>query len=78
MRLRANIMNQLREHVTAQSWRQIDAAEHLGVTQPRIPDLMRGRISQFSIDALIEMASTASIHFDVILLEGPSPIEANA
>jgi len=78
MRLRAELINQLRQHITAQGWRQTDAAERLGVTQPRISDLMRGRISQLSIDALIEMASAAGLHFDVILREDPSPIEAKA
>jgi predicted XRE-type DNA-binding protein len=33
------------------------AAEHCGVTQPRINDLLRGRVSRFSLDALVNIAT---------------------
>ncbi len=36
---------------------QADAAKHCGVTQPRINDLLRGRISRFSLDALVNIAA---------------------
>jgi predicted XRE-type DNA-binding protein len=32
------------------------AARHCGVTQPRINDLLRGRVSRFSLDALVNIA----------------------
>ena len=38
-------------------WTQAEAASHCGVTQPRINDLLRGRISRFSLDALVNIAS---------------------
>jgi predicted XRE-type DNA-binding protein len=38
-------------------WTQAEAAHHCGVTQPRINDLLRGRISRFSLDALVNIAS---------------------
>jgi predicted XRE-type DNA-binding protein len=38
-------------------WTQAEAAKRCGVTQPRINDLLRGRISRFSIDALVNIAS---------------------
>jgi len=38
-------------------WTQAEAAKRCGVTQPRINDLLRGRISKFSIDALVNIAS---------------------
>lgn len=37
-------------------WTQAAAAEHCGITQPRINDLLRGRISRFSLDALVNIA----------------------
>jgi predicted XRE-type DNA-binding protein len=41
----------------ARSWTQKEAAKRCGVTQPRINDLLRGRISRFSLDALVNIAS---------------------
>ncbi len=38
-------------------WTQTEAAERCGVTQPRMSDLVRGRVSQFSLDALVNMAT---------------------
>jgi predicted XRE-type DNA-binding protein len=40
----------------AQGWTQAEAAQRCGVTQPRMNDLLRGRISRFSLDALVNMA----------------------
>jgi predicted XRE-type DNA-binding protein len=52
-----------------ESWRvtQAEAAKRLGVTQPRMNDLVRGRIDKFSLDALIELAAQAglSVHVKV-------------
>ena len=42
---------------TKGSWKQAEAANQCGLTQPRINDLLRGRISKFSIDALVNIAS---------------------
>jgi predicted XRE-type DNA-binding protein len=41
------------------------AAERLGVTQPRISDLMRGKINLFSLDTLITMLTQAGLKVDV-------------
>lgn len=45
----------LRETIRNSGWTQAAAAKRCGVTQPRINDLMRGRIDRFSIDALVKM-----------------------
>jgi predicted XRE-type DNA-binding protein len=42
--------------VLAQGWTQAEAAQRCSVTQPRMNDLLRGRISRFSLDALVNMA----------------------
>jgi transcriptional regulator with XRE-family HTH domain len=44
-----------------------EAAKLLGVTQPRISNLVRGRIDLFSIDTLIEMLARAGVHVDIVL-----------
>jgi len=57
LRLRAELMEQIAAIVKDGGWTQVDAAGRCGVTQPRINDLLRGRISRFSLDALVNMAS---------------------
>lgn len=44
---------------------QSEAAQQFGVTQPRISDLMRGKIDVFSIDALVNMLTSAGLHVDL-------------
>jgi predicted XRE-type DNA-binding protein len=43
----------LERAITARKWTQAEAARRLGITQPRVNDLLRGRLDKFSIDALI-------------------------
>lgn len=57
MRARAELMRQIAEIVKAGHWTQAVAAKHCGVTQPRMNDLLRGRVSRFSLDALVNMAT---------------------
>lgn len=55
MRARADLMLRLQEHLRKRKLSQSEAAKLLKVTQPRVSDLMRGRIDLFSADMLIEM-----------------------
>ena len=57
LRARAELMRQIAAIVRASGWKQADAATHCGVTQPRINDLLRGRVSRFSLDALVNIAT---------------------
>lgn len=57
LRARAELMRQIAELIQAQGWKQVEAAERCGVTQPRINDLLRGRVSRFSLDALVNIAT---------------------
>jgi predicted XRE-type DNA-binding protein len=50
------------ERVKAQGWTQSIAAAHCGLTQPRVNDLLRGRISRFSLDALVNIATSLGLH----------------
>jgi predicted XRE-type DNA-binding protein len=54
---RAELMRQIVVIIKANDWKQVDAAAHCGVTQPRINDLLRGRVSRFSLDALVNIAT---------------------
>jgi predicted XRE-type DNA-binding protein len=55
--LRSELMDEIEQIIQQNGWTQAQAAKHCGVTQPRINDLLRGRISRFSIDALVNIAS---------------------
>jgi predicted XRE-type DNA-binding protein len=57
LQARADLMRQIAELIQAEGWKQVEAAERCGVTQPRINDLLRGRVSRFSIDALVNIAT---------------------
>jgi predicted XRE-type DNA-binding protein len=57
LRLRSELMDKIGAIVEANAWTQVEAAQHCAVTQPRINDLLRGRISRFSLDALVNIAS---------------------
>jgi len=57
LRARAELMRQIAAIIKDKDWKQADAASHCGVTQPRINDLLRGRVSRFSLDALVNIAT---------------------
>jgi predicted XRE-type DNA-binding protein len=61
MKARCELMLAIRE--TVDGWRltQSEAAARFGVTQPRMNDLLRGRIDRFSLDALLNLAHAAGL-----------------
>jgi predicted XRE-type DNA-binding protein len=54
---RTDLMIQIAEIVKQKGWTQADAAERCGISQPRMNDLLRGRIARFSLDALVNVAA---------------------
>lgn len=67
LRARAELMRQIAAVIEANGWKQSDAALHCGVTQPRINDLLRGRVSRFSLDALVNIATAIGRRVHVAL-----------
>ncbi len=65
MRLRSRLMMALAERIEVESWTQKEASVRLGVTQPRISDLVRGKIDLFSLDALVNMVAAAGLHVEM-------------
>lgn len=55
LRVRSALMRQIERLIRDEGWSQREAARVLGVTQPRISDLARGKIDRFSVDSLIEI-----------------------
>ncbi|GAC51099.1 XRE family transcriptional regulator [Gordonia sp. w5E2] len=66
MRVRAALMRALRERIVTFGWSQTVAAANLDIPQPRVSELMNGRISKFSLDALVTLAYQVGIHVAVV------------
>ncbi|NYT79056.1 XRE family transcriptional regulator [Alcaligenaceae bacterium] len=69
MKLRSNLMTALKNHLARTGISQAEAAKLLGVTQPRVSDLMRGKINLFGLDTLVNMAAAAGLHLEIRVLE---------
>jgi len=67
MSLRSELMCSLSEYIKSNGLNQVQAAKLLGVTQPRISDLMRGKINLFGLDSLVSMATAAGFHVQMQL-----------
>ena len=65
MKVRAELMITLQERVKHQHGTQTEKAEKLGLNQPRLNDLLKGRINKFSLDALVNIASKAGLQIDL-------------
>jgi len=65
MKLRSTLMMALDGHIRAKGWTQAEAARRLRVTQPRVSDLLRGKINLFSLDTLVNMLVSAGLHVEM-------------
>jgi predicted XRE-type DNA-binding protein len=65
LRIRADLMIALERLIQARGLTQAQAAKVFGVTQPRISDLLRGKIDRFSIDTLVDMLAVAGVDVKV-------------
>jgi predicted XRE-type DNA-binding protein len=57
MKTRAELMMTIRKSIDGWNVTQTEAAKRLCITQPRLNDLLRGRIDKFSLDALVVLAA---------------------
>jgi len=67
MRLRSSLLMELQEHIRKSGLTQAEAARRLGITQPRVSDLMRGKIDLFSLDTLVNLLSAAGLRVQVVV-----------
>jgi predicted XRE-type DNA-binding protein len=67
LRARAELMQKIAAIVKESGWTQVEAADRCGVTQPRMNDLLRGRVSRFSLDALVNIATAIGrrVHLEI-------------
>lgn len=61
MSMRSNLLIAVEQRVRSWNLTQAEAAKRLGITQPRLNDLLRGRITNFSLDTLINLATQAGL-----------------
>jgi len=69
--VRSDLMIQLQKLIASRGLRQAEAAKILRVTQPRVSDLLRGRIDLFSTDALIDMLARLGVRVRLVLKPSP-------
>lgn len=61
MKLRAEVMIRTTQQLKAQGWTQAEAARQLGITQPRVSRLIKGKVEDFSLDMLLTLAARAGL-----------------
>ena len=67
MKLRSTLMMNLKNFIVSNKLSQAEAAKLFNITQPRVSDLMRGKINLFAIDTLVNMAAAAGMSVEVSL-----------
>jgi predicted XRE-type DNA-binding protein len=70
LRIRAKMMMALTSYIQKRKITQSRAARVMGVSQPRISDLVRGKIGLFTIDTLVNMVTAAGLKVDVDITAG--------
>lgn len=69
--LRSQIMMAVASWYNASGLTQATAAKALGITQPRLNQVLRGRINEFSLDALVNMATRAGMRVGLTIKPAP-------
>lgn len=69
MKLRAVLLTAIKDQISKRELTQAEAAKLFGVTQPRISDLLRGKINLFALDTLVNMTVAAGLHVELRVLE---------
>jgi len=67
MKMRAEIMIHMRHRLKEQGWTQVEAARRLGITQPRVSRLVKGKVEDFSMDMLLVLAARAGLRAELRL-----------
>ena len=65
--IRSDLLIQLQKLITSRGFKQADAAKILRVSQPRVSDLLRGRVDLFSTDTLIDMLARLGVRIRLVL-----------
>lgn len=74
--LRAELFVALAKHIKAKGWNQREAAKRLGIHQPRVSALMKGKTEDFSIDSLVTLAYRAGLRTSIAVAPAPKKKKA--
>ncbi len=69
MLMRTDLMIDIEKHIKAKNWTQVEAAKHLGITQPRVSKLMKRKWDDFSLDMLLLLARRIGLHHELKRVE---------
>ena len=67
MRLRTELMIEIEAILTARKMTQVEAAALFGVSQPRVSNLLKGRIDKFTVDTLVNWLSKLDKHVELVV-----------
>ena len=73
LRARSALINEITGIIESRGWTQAEAAARAGITAPRMNDLVRGRLSRFSHDALENIAAALGYHVHLKLETSDAP-----
>jgi len=76
LKMRSRLMDVLRDTVGSWKITQTAAARRLGITQPRLNDLLKGRFNKFSLGALFDLATKAGLKVRVSIDDGRAKTKA--
>lgn len=65
LKLRSVLMMRIEDHYRESGMTQVEAANRLGLTQPRLNALLKGKIGEFSLDALVNIATNAGMRVEM-------------
>ena len=74
LRIRSQLMIALTEYVERQTITQEEAGRRFGVPRSRVSELVNGKISKFSIDRLVNMASRVNLETEIVVKQGSRPV----
>ena len=74
LKIRSQLMIALTEYVNGQAITQEEASKQLGVPRSRVSELVNGRISKFSIDKLVNMASRVNLETQIVVKQNGKPL----
>lgn len=65
--IRAVLMREIEQQIKEHGWTQVQSAKALGVAQPRVSDLVRGKIERFTIDMLVKMLAKCGVPVSLVI-----------
>jgi len=68
LQVRARLMHAVRDYIEREGITQAEAARCLGVSQPRVSDLVCGRIERFTVDSLLNMLGRIGVRTEISLI----------